>query len=122
MVLGFSTAPDRLLIPLVRECELLGLEVSLVPRLFESVNLRVRLEHLGGLPLFGLHTIDPKGWQFAIKHVLDRIVAAALLLVLSPLLPVSHSRSGSAHPGPCCFASAGSAATAASSRCSSSAR
>ena len=42
VVLGFSTAPDRLLIPLVRECELLGLEVSLVPRLFESVNLRVR--------------------------------------------------------------------------------
>ena len=76
VVLGFSTAPDRLLMPLVRECEALGLEVSLVPRLFESVNVRVALEHLGGLPLFGLHTIDPKGWQFAIKHVLDRIVAA----------------------------------------------
>ena len=30
VVLGFSTAPDRLLIPLVRECEARGLEVSLV--------------------------------------------------------------------------------------------
>ena len=36
----------------------------MVPRLFESVNVRVALDHLGGLPLFGLHTIDPKGWQF----------------------------------------------------------
>ena len=86
VVLGFSTAPDRDLIPLVRECEARGLEVSLVPRLFESVNVRVALDHLGGLPLFGLHSIDPKGWQFAVKHVFDRFVAAALLVLLAPLL------------------------------------
>jgi exopolysaccharide biosynthesis polyprenyl glycosylphosphotransferase len=86
VVLSFSSSPDRLLIPLVRECEALGLKVSLVPRLFESVNAHVSLEHLGGLPLFGLHTIDPKGWQFAIKHLLDRVAAAAGLLLLSPLL------------------------------------
>jgi exopolysaccharide biosynthesis polyprenyl glycosylphosphotransferase len=86
VVLGFSTAPDRLLLPLVRECEGLGLEVSLVPRLFESVNVRVALDHLGGLPLFGLHTIDPKGWQFAIKYALDRVVAALLITVLAPVL------------------------------------
>ena len=103
VVLGFSTAPDRLLIPLVRECELLGLEVSLVPRLFESVNLRVRLEHLGGLPLFGLHTINPKGWQFAIKHISDRIVAASLLLVLSPLLACLALAVRLSSPGPVLF-------------------
>ena len=86
VVLGFSSAPDRLLIPLVRECEALGLKVSIVPRLFESVNVHVSLEHLGGLPLFGLHTIDPKGWQFTIKHVMDRLLAGAGVLVFSPLL------------------------------------
>ncbi len=86
VVLGFSSAPDRLLIPLVRECEALGLKVSIVPRLFESVNVHVSLEHLGGLPLFGLHTIDPKGWQFRIKHVMDRLLAGAGVLVFSPLL------------------------------------
>jgi exopolysaccharide biosynthesis polyprenyl glycosylphosphotransferase len=88
VVLGFSTAPDRLLIPLVRECETLGLQVSIVPRLFESVNVRVALDHLGGLPLFGLHTIDPKGWQFAVKHILDRAAAGIGLIVLAPLLLV----------------------------------
>ena len=86
VVLGFSTAPDRLLLPLVRECEGLGLEVSLVPRLFESVNVRLALEHLGGLPLFGLHTIDPKGWQFTLKYALDRVVATVLLTALAPIL------------------------------------
>jgi exopolysaccharide biosynthesis polyprenyl glycosylphosphotransferase len=103
VVLGFSTAPDRLLIPLVRECELRGLEVSLVPRLFDSVNLRVRLEHLGGLPLFGLHSIDPKGWSFAVKHAFDRTVAAALLLVLSPLLLSLALATRLSSPGPVLF-------------------
>jgi exopolysaccharide biosynthesis polyprenyl glycosylphosphotransferase len=86
VVLGFSTAPDRLLIPLVRECEARGLEVSMVPRLFESVNVRVALDHLGGLPLFGLHSIDPKGWQFTVKHVMDRVAAALLLLLMLPIM------------------------------------
>jgi exopolysaccharide biosynthesis polyprenyl glycosylphosphotransferase len=70
----------------VQECEDLGLEVSLVPRLFESVNVRVGLEHVGGLPLFGLRSIDPRGWQFAAKHLFDRGAAALLLFLLAPLL------------------------------------
>ena len=92
VVLGFSSAPDRLLVPLVRECELRGLQVSVVPRLFESVNVRLALVHLGGLPLFGLHSIDPKGWQFTAKHVFDQMGAAALLLLLSPLLAGPRAR------------------------------
>ncbi len=103
VVLGFSSAPDRLLIPLVRECEVLGLKVSLVPRLFESVNVHVSLEHLGGLPLFGLHTIDPKGWQFAIKHVLDRVGAGVALLLLSPLLIGLTLAVRLSSPGPVLF-------------------
>ena len=103
VVLGFSTAPDRLLVPLVRECEVRGLQVSIVPRLFESVNVRVALEHLGGLPLFGLHSIDPKGWQFAVKHVLDRLGAAGLLVVLSPLLLALALGVRLSSPGPVFF-------------------
>jgi exopolysaccharide biosynthesis polyprenyl glycosylphosphotransferase len=103
VVLGFSTAPDRLLIPLVRECEARGLEVSLVPRLFESVNVRVALDHLGGLPLFGLHSIDPKGWQFAVKHVVDRVAAATLLLLLLPILASLAAAVKLSSPGPILF-------------------
>jgi exopolysaccharide biosynthesis polyprenyl glycosylphosphotransferase len=103
VVLGFSTAPDRMLIPLVRECEQRGLKVSLVPRLFESVNVRVALDHLGGLPLFGLHSIDPKGWQFAVKHVFDRVGAAALLVMLSPLLLALTLGVRLSSPGPILF-------------------
>jgi exopolysaccharide biosynthesis polyprenyl glycosylphosphotransferase len=103
VVLGFSNAPDRLLIPLVQECEDLGLEVSLVPRLFESVNVRVGLEHIGGLPLFGLRSIDPRGWQFAAKHLFDRAAAGLLLLTLGPLLAVVALIVRVSSPGPVFF-------------------
>src|SRR4051795_9387875 len=88
VVLAFlsSRGSDAKLVPIVRHCDELGLEVSLVPRLFESINVRVGLEHIGGMPLFRLRTVRPKGWQFAVKHALDRVMAAVLILVLSPLL------------------------------------
>jgi exopolysaccharide biosynthesis polyprenyl glycosylphosphotransferase len=103
VVLGFSSAPDRLLVPLVRDCESFGLEVSMVPRLFESVNIRIGLDHLGGLPLFGLRTIDPKGWQFALKHALDRSCAAALLALLAPLMIALALAVRVSSPGPVFF-------------------
>ena len=103
VVLSFSSAPDYTLIPLVRDCEARGLEVSLVPRLFESVNVHLALDHLGGLPLFGLHTINPKGWQFAVKHALDRVGAAVLLLVFAPLLLVMALLVRGTSPGPVLF-------------------
>jgi exopolysaccharide biosynthesis polyprenyl glycosylphosphotransferase len=103
VVLGFSSAPDRLLIPLVRDCEALGLEVSMVPRLFESVNTRIALDHLGGLPLFGLHTIDPKGWQFSVKYALDRLAAGLLLAGLSPLVLFLCMVVRVSSPGPILF-------------------
>ncbi len=88
VVLAFlsSRGSDARLVPIVRQCDALDLEVSLVPRLFESINVRAELEHIGGMPLFRLHTVRPKGWQFAVKHALDRVMAAVLIVVLSPVL------------------------------------
>src|SRR4051812_33399699 len=88
VVLAFlsSRGSDARLVPIVRQCDELGLEVSLVPRLFESINVRVGLEHIGGMPLFRLRTVRPKGWQFAVKHALDRVMAATMIVVLSPVL------------------------------------
>ena len=88
VVLAFlsSRGSDARLVPIVRQCDELDLEVSLVPRLFESINVRVGLEHIGGMPLFRLRTVRPKGWQFTVKHALDRVMAAVLIILLSPVL------------------------------------
>jgi exopolysaccharide biosynthesis polyprenyl glycosylphosphotransferase len=86
IVVTFSTAPHAVLLNMIRRCRELGVEVVIVPRLFEEVNSRVEVEHLGGIPLLRAATVDPRGWQFSIKYAIDRIVAAVALLVSSPLL------------------------------------
>jgi exopolysaccharide biosynthesis polyprenyl glycosylphosphotransferase len=86
VVVTFSTAPHHVLLSLVERCERLGVEVTQVPRLFEQVTGRIRIEHLGALPLLAIDRADPRGWQFAVKYAVDRIGAAFLLVVLSPVL------------------------------------
>jgi exopolysaccharide biosynthesis polyprenyl glycosylphosphotransferase len=81
-----SRGSDARLVALVRRCEEAGLEVSLVPRLFETITVRAELEHIGGMPIFRLRAVRPKGWQFAVKYVIDRFVAALMIVVLSPVL------------------------------------
>jgi exopolysaccharide biosynthesis polyprenyl glycosylphosphotransferase len=88
VVLAFlsSRGSDARLVQLVRKCDELRLEVSLVPRLFEAINVRVDLEHIGGMPIYRLRAVRPGGWQFAAKYVIDRLAAAVLVLLLIPVL------------------------------------
>jgi exopolysaccharide biosynthesis polyprenyl glycosylphosphotransferase len=86
VLVTFSTAPNEVLLRMVERCEELGVEVSLVPRLFERVTNRLEVEHIGGLPLLLTRRPDPKGLQFALKYTLDRLVALGMLVVLSPVL------------------------------------
>jgi len=103
VILAFVGQSDNRMVPLVRECEELGLEVSLVPRLFETINERVKLEHLGGLPLLGLRSIDPRGVEFALKHVVDRLSALAGIVALGPLLLALALAVRLSSPGPILF-------------------
>jgi exopolysaccharide biosynthesis polyprenyl glycosylphosphotransferase len=86
VIIAFSTAPNDVMLRLARRCEECGVAVALVPRLFEQVTDRVSVEHLGGLPLLVARPSDPRSWRFALKHALDRVMAAVGLILVSPLL------------------------------------
>jgi len=103
VILAFSSEPDHLLVAKVRECEQLGVEVSLVPRLFEVVNDRAIFDPVGGLPLISLRPTNPRGWQFAIKHALDRTLAVVSLIVLAPLMGLIALAVRLTSPGPALF-------------------
>jgi exopolysaccharide biosynthesis polyprenyl glycosylphosphotransferase len=89
VIVTFSTAPNDVLLRLVRRCEELGVSVSFVPRLFEKVNGRVSVEHIGGLPLVSAYPANPRGWQFAVKYAFDRVAAAFVLLLVLPIMAAS---------------------------------
>ena len=86
VILAFVYERDHRLVELVKCCHELGGGISVVPRLYESVSERGQLDHIGGLPLFSPHPIDPRGWQFTVKHAIDRVLALLALIVLSPVL------------------------------------
>jgi exopolysaccharide biosynthesis polyprenyl glycosylphosphotransferase len=89
VIITFSTAPNEVLLRMIRRCEELGVNVAFIPRLFERMSQRLTIDYLGGLPLVVARRPNPKGLQFAVKHVVDRFVAATLILLLSPLLIAS---------------------------------
>lgn len=86
VIFTFSTAPHGVMLEMIRRCHERGVAVSHVPRLFEAAVERMTVEHLGGLPLVAMRPSDPKSWQFAIKHALDRAASAALLVLSAPLM------------------------------------
>jgi exopolysaccharide biosynthesis polyprenyl glycosylphosphotransferase len=103
VVIAFSSEPDERLLDLVRRCEALNLDVSLVPRLFESLNHRATYEPLGGTPLVGLRPVHPKGWQFTVKHVVDRLAGGLLILLFAPLMAAIALAVRVSSPGPIIF-------------------
>jgi exopolysaccharide biosynthesis polyprenyl glycosylphosphotransferase len=86
LVLAFSSDPDRLMIEKIEECRRLGVSILLVPRMYELMNERSTLDHVGGLPVIALRSTNPSSWEFAIKHAIDRLLALLALALLSPLM------------------------------------
>ena len=86
VIVTFSKAPHEVLLTLARRCEELGVRIAYVPRLFDRMTGRVTVDHVGGLPLFTAEFLDPRSWQFAAKHAVDRVAAAFVLLVVAPAM------------------------------------
>ncbi len=86
LIVAFSSVADARVSRLIQRCQELGIEVSVVPRMFDTINNRVGYDTVGGLPLMSFTTVNPRGGQFALKHAFDRVFALLLLVVLSPVI------------------------------------
>ncbi|MEA2264755.1 MAG: hypothetical protein QOE27_338 [Solirubrobacteraceae bacterium] len=103
VIIAFPAATHRELLALIRECDRLHLETMVLPRLSGSINHQTQFEYLGTLPLLNLRAIDPDGWRFVIKYMIDRVVAALLLaLLLAPMVVIALAVRLSS-PGPVLF-------------------
>jgi exopolysaccharide biosynthesis polyprenyl glycosylphosphotransferase len=103
VVIAFSRTQDQVLTHVVRTAHQNGLRVWVVPRMFDTIGERARIEHVGGTPLLALPHTDPRGWQFLVKHVFDRVMAAFLLLLISPVFLTLVLLVKLSSPGPIFF-------------------
>ncbi|MGC2373013.1 MAG: sugar transferase [Solirubrobacteraceae bacterium] len=103
LIVAFSSVADARISRLIQRCQELGIEVSVVPRMFDTINDRVGYDTVGGLPLLTFSGVNPKGVQFAIKHVIDRVSATLLLALLSPVIVLAALAVRASSPGPVLF-------------------
>jgi exopolysaccharide biosynthesis polyprenyl glycosylphosphotransferase len=100
LIVAFSSVADARVSRLIQRCQELGVEVSVVPRMFDTINNRVGYDTVGGLPLMSFTSVNPRGLQFTLKHTLDRVLAALLLIVLAPVLALTALVVRLSSPGP----------------------
>ncbi len=103
LIVAFSSAADARVSRLIQRCQELGVEVSVVPRMFDTINDRVGYDTVGGLPLLTFAAVDVDGLQFAIKHALDRVLALTLLIAFSPVIVCAAVAVRLSSPGPAFF-------------------
>jgi exopolysaccharide biosynthesis polyprenyl glycosylphosphotransferase len=100
LIVAFSSVADARVSRLIQRCQELGIEVSVVPRMFDTINNRVGYDTVGGLPLMSFTTVNPRGLQFALKHAFDRVFALLLLVLLAPVLLLTALVVRLSSPGP----------------------
>ena len=103
LIVAFSSVADARISRLIQRCQELGIEVSVVPRMFDTINDRVGYDTVGGLPLLSFSGVNPKGVQFAVKHVIDRVSATLLLIGLSPVIALAAIAVRVSSSGPVLF-------------------
>jgi exopolysaccharide biosynthesis polyprenyl glycosylphosphotransferase len=83
----FSTpAEKQTVINVVEEAREIGIEVRVVPDLYDGLAWNAQVEYIGQFPTIPLHQREfPRG-AFVIKRILDIGLSALALLVLSPVL------------------------------------
>ncbi|MDJ0395790.1 sugar transferase [Rhodococcus sp. G-MC3] len=104
VIIAFAAVETEQLVAATRSAHQLGMRVWMVPRLFDTIGLKTRIEHLGGLPLMVLPHVDPKGWQFFLKGATDRVLTSIGLLLISPIFLLLMLLVRLSSPGPIFFA------------------
>ena len=61
LIVAFSSVADARISRLIQRCQELGIEVSVVPRMFDTINNRVGYDTVGGLPLMSFTDRQPQG-------------------------------------------------------------
>jgi exopolysaccharide biosynthesis polyprenyl glycosylphosphotransferase len=85
VIFAFSAEPHETDLELIRALDGLGVQVDIVPRLFEVVTPTSETHSIEGLPVLSLRPTKIPRSSRAIKRTVDLVVSGALLVVLAPV-------------------------------------
>ena len=85
IIVAFSNDRHERLLPLVRAMRDAGMQVDVVPRLFEVVGPKISMHTVEGMPLVGLPPLVIPRSSRAAKRMLDVVGAALAVLIAAPV-------------------------------------
>jgi exopolysaccharide biosynthesis polyprenyl glycosylphosphotransferase len=100
VIMGFTETPSEREIQLVDSMRELGLNVDVVPRLFEVFGPGTYVHAVEGLPLIGTRPLVLDPARLAVKRAFDLIVSSLAVLSLAPVLLVVAAIVKLDSPGP----------------------
>ncbi|GAA2065690.1 sugar transferase [Williamsia deligens] len=103
VIIAADDIDDDQLARVVRAAHRWGIRAWVLPRAHDAVGARARIDHLGGVPLLILPRVNPRSWQFAVKHGFDRVAGAMGLLLISPIFLTLMLLVKLSSPGPIFF-------------------
>ena len=103
VIFAFSRMPASEQIDLFQRCMELGVQVDIVPRLYEVIGSRMQAHDVEGLPLVGLRAPRLSRSSKRLKRGLDLGLSLALLVLFAPLFVYAAVRIKLGSPGPVLF-------------------
>jgi len=103
VVIAFSGASSEKLLDIASVCNKLGVECSVIPRLFEIITDEVKVNEIGGVPLIRLREKKLRGYQTLLKTVEDYVLGTLFLLAALPIILVTAVAIKLDSPGPVFF-------------------
>jgi exopolysaccharide biosynthesis polyprenyl glycosylphosphotransferase len=88
VIVSLPWRSHRLVMQVIDECEHAGVQVRVVPDLFQISLGRIDVESLNGIPLLGVREPAIRGWQHTVKRGLDVVLSGLALIVLIPLVAI----------------------------------
>ncbi len=103
VVIAFSNQSETEQLKIMRDLRDLPVQIDIVPRLFELLDLHATMHWVEGMPLLGISRQRPVRGSRAIKRAIDVVGASILLLACAPLLAYIAIRIRMGSPGPVIF-------------------
>ncbi len=103
VVIAFSTTNSEQLLDVASRCNKMGVECSIIPRLFEVITDEIMVNEIGGIPLIKLREKKISGVGRALKAVEDYVLGLIALLLVSPIILVTAIAIKLESPGPVFF-------------------
>ncbi|MDX1520246.1 MAG: undecaprenyl-phosphate glucose phosphotransferase [Anaerolineae bacterium] len=86
IIVALPEATHHEIFKILNKCERGRVSVKVFPNVFQIMASEISIGDLGGLPLLTVGDISLRGWRLTVKRVMDVVLSAITLVILSPFI------------------------------------